>query len=55
MKSLGVNSVNIYDVYLGVDHSGCMKTFADAGIYVWIFLAEGGIAIDQVSSFEALL
>jgi 1,3-beta-glucanosyltransferase GAS1 len=35
MQQLGANSIRVYHVDATQDHSGCMKAFADAGIYVW--------------------
>lgn len=36
MKQLGANSIRVYHVDGGADHSGCMNAFADAGIYLWV-------------------
>jgi len=36
MKQLGANSIRVYHVDADADHSGCMSTFADAGIYLWV-------------------
>jgi hypothetical protein len=36
MKELGVNTIRIYHVDPDADHDGCMKVFADAGIYTMI-------------------
>lgn len=38
MKTLGANSIRVYHVDPRADHDGCMKTFADAGIYIWLDL-----------------
>ncbi|KAM3454365.1 hypothetical protein MY3296_003048 [Beauveria thailandica] len=38
MKELGVNSIRVYHVNASADHDGCMKAFADAGIYLLIDL-----------------
>lgn len=38
MKELGVNSIRVYHVDPDADHSGCMKAFDDAGIYLLIDL-----------------
>lgn len=38
MKTAGVNTVYVYTVLSDKDHDGCMKTFADQGIYVWLQL-----------------
>ncbi|KAI0420432.1 Glucanosyltransferase-domain-containing protein [Xylaria grammica] len=36
MKKLGVNTIRVYHVDADADHDGCMKVFADAGIYAMI-------------------
>mgnify|MGYP000935705928 CR=1 FL=1 len=36
MKDLGANAIRVYHVDESADHDGCMKTFADAGIYALI-------------------
>lgn len=36
MKQLGANSIRVYHVDATVDHSACMKVFADAGIYLFV-------------------
>jgi arginase family enzyme len=38
MKELGANALRVYHVDANVDHDGCMKAFADAGIYLLIDL-----------------
>jgi hypothetical protein len=38
MKSIGTNSIRVYHVDPKLDHDDCMKTFADAGIYIWLDL-----------------
>jgi hypothetical protein len=38
MKTLGANSIRVYHVDPKAEHDGCMKTFADAGIYIWLDL-----------------
>jgi hypothetical protein len=38
MKALGANSIRVYHVDPKAQHDGCMKTFADAGIYIWLDL-----------------
>jgi len=36
MEELGVNTIRVYHVDADADHDGCMKVFADAGIYAMI-------------------
>lgn len=36
MKDLGANTIRIYHVDPDANHDGCMKAFADAGIYAMI-------------------
>ncbi|RYP11976.1 hypothetical protein DL767_011545 [Monosporascus sp. MG133] len=36
MKELGANTIRVYHVDPDADHEGCMKAFADAGIYAMI-------------------
>lgn len=38
MKTLGANSIRVYHVDPKAEHDDCMKTFADAGIYIWLDL-----------------
>jgi hypothetical protein len=38
MKTLGANSIRVYHVDPTAEHDDCMKTFADAGIYIWLDL-----------------
>jgi hypothetical protein len=38
MKSIGTNSIRVYHVDPSLKHDDCMKTFADAGIYIWLDL-----------------
>ena len=38
MKQLGANTIRVYHVEATGDHSGCMKAFADAGIYLFVDL-----------------
>ena len=38
MKTLGANSIRVYHVDPQAEHDDCMKTFADAGIYIWLDL-----------------
>lgn len=36
MEKLGVNTIRVYHVDPDANHDGCMKVFADAGIYAMI-------------------
>ena len=51
MAELGVNAIRVYHVDTGppalVDHRGCMKAFADAGIYVFVDLDTFNTQIDE--------
>lgn len=38
MKELGTNALRVYHVDATAQHDGCMKVFADAGIYLLIDL-----------------
>jgi len=38
MAKIGTNSIRVYHVDPSLDHDDCMKTFADAGIYIWLDL-----------------
>lgn len=38
MKNLGANSIRVYHVDPSAKHDDCMKTFEDAGIYIWLDL-----------------
>ncbi|KAJ9620204.1 hypothetical protein H2203_007969 [Taxawa tesnikishii (nom. ined.)] len=38
MKTLGANAIRVYHVDPTADHSGCMTTFSDAGIYLFVDL-----------------
>ena len=62
MKTLGANSIRVYHVDPKAQHDACMKTFADAGIYIWLDLDTFTSAIDgpgmtapqwNMSQFEA--
>ncbi|KAK6358155.1 hypothetical protein TWF730_007509 [Orbilia blumenaviensis] len=64
MKELGVNTIRVYQTDYSANHDDCMKIFADAGIYLFVDLAnyETGInednpywSQDQLSSFAATL
>jgi 1,3-beta-glucanosyltransferase GAS1 len=36
IKKLGANTIYVYSVDVRDNHDGCMKEFADQGIYVWL-------------------
>lgn len=38
MKTLGTNAIRVYHVNSTANHDGCMKAFADAGIYLLVDL-----------------
>lgn len=48
MKTLGINTIRVYEVDPGEDHDACMQTFASQGIYVWLDLPPGITGISQV-------
>ncbi|KAL3428078.1 1,3-beta-glucanosyltransferase [Phlyctema vagabunda] len=47
MKTLDTNSIRVYHVNPWVDHTACMKVFADAGIYIWLDLDTFNTTITQ--------
>lgn len=47
MEELGTNSIRVYHVDPDADHKGCMSTFADAGIYLWVDLDTFNTQIEQ--------
>ncbi|KAF1848845.1 glycoside hydrolase family 72 protein [Cucurbitaria berberidis CBS 394.84] len=49
MKTIGTNSIRVYHVDPNGDHTGCMKAFADAGIYLWLDLDTFTTQIEQTS------
>ncbi|KAF9729556.1 hypothetical protein PMIN06_012438 [Paraphaeosphaeria minitans] len=49
MKSIGTNSIRVYHVDPSANHDDCMKTFADAGIYIWLDLDTFDTQIEQTS------
>lgn len=50
MSELGVNGIRVYHVDPSADHTGCMKAFADAGIYLFVDLDTFDTQIEQVST-----
>ncbi|PYH97352.1 hypothetical protein BO71DRAFT_133683 [Aspergillus ellipticus CBS 707.79] len=64
MAELGTNAIRVYHVDPQADHDGCMKAFADAGIYLFVDLDTFDTAItqdaprwdqSQLDSFKAVL
>ena len=49
MQKLGVNSIRVYHVDPNGKHDDCMKTFEDAGIYVWLDLDTFNTQIEQIA------
>jgi hypothetical protein len=49
MKTLGANAIRVYHVDPEADHQSCMKTFADAGIYLFVDLDTFTTQIEQTS------
>ncbi|KAH0290456.1 glycoside hydrolase family 72 protein [Aureobasidium namibiae CBS 147.97] len=49
MKTLGANAIRVYHVDPTADHQDCMKTFADAGIYLFVDLDTFTTQIEQTS------
>ncbi|KAF1976776.1 hypothetical protein BU23DRAFT_501235 [Bimuria novae-zelandiae CBS 107.79] len=47
MKTIGTNSIRVYHVDPSANHDDCMKTFADAGIYIWLDLDTFDTQIEQ--------
>ncbi|CAN9421778.1 unnamed protein product [Alternaria alternata] len=47
MKTIGANSIRVYHVDPDADHTDCMKTFADAGIYIWVDLDTFDTQVEQ--------
>lgn len=48
MKELGANAIRVYHVDPNGDHQGCMKAFADNGIYLFVDLDDFPTQINQV-------
>lgn len=48
MSELGANAIRVYHVDANADHKGCMKAFADAGIYLFVDLDTFTTQIEQV-------
>lgn len=52
MKDLGANALRVYHVDGSANHDGCMKTFAEAGIYLLIDLDTFDTYITPVSRYS---
>lgn len=48
MKDLNANAIRVYHVDPTADHSGCMKAFADVGIYLFVDLDTFDTQLNQV-------
>lgn len=48
MKTLGANAIRVYHVDPTADHTSCMSTFADDGIYLFVDLDTFTSQIDPV-------
>lgn len=49
MKDLNANAIRVYHVDPTADHNGCMKAFADVGIYLFVDLDTFDTQLEQVS------
>lgn len=52
MSELGANAIRVYHVDANADHKGCMKAFADAGIYLFVDLDTFTTQIEQVRPYN---
>lgn len=52
LQGLGANTIRVYGYTSDGNHDGCMKAFADAGIYVWLDLERESARIDPVSNLS---
>lgn len=48
MKTLLVNTIRVYMVDNTADHTGCMRAYENAGIYVILSLSRPNMSIDLV-------
>lgn len=55
MAELGTNAIRVYHVDPKANHDGCMKAFADAGIYLFVDLDTFDTAISQVCTYYHVL
>jgi len=49
MKTIGTNAIRVYHVDPTADHSSCMNTFSNAGIYLFVDLDTFTTQINPVS------
>ena len=49
MKTLGVNTIRVYEVEYQRDHDDCMSSFADAGIYLFLGLETSETGFNRVN------
>ncbi|KAF2753466.1 hypothetical protein EJ05DRAFT_514935 [Pseudovirgaria hyperparasitica] len=49
MKDIGANAIRVYHVDPSGNHDDCMRTFADAGIYLWLDLDTFDTQIEQTA------
>ncbi|CAN6639470.1 1,3-beta-glucanosyltransferase Gas1p [Trichomonascus vanleenenianus] len=47
LTELGTNVIRVYAINTTLDHSSCINTFANAGIYILADLSEPGLSIDR--------
>ena len=52
MAQLGANTIRVYHVDSGADHSGCMNAFADKGIYLFVDMDTIGTYISLVRAWR---
>jgi hypothetical protein len=52
MKEVGANAIRVYHVDPDGDHTGCMRAFADVGIYLFVDLDDFPTQIEQVNPRE---
>ena len=52
MQKLGANTIRVYHVDGAQNHTDCMSTFADAGIYLFVDLDTFTTQIEQVWTIQ---
>jgi hypothetical protein len=55
MREVGANAIRVYHVDPDSDHKGCMRAFADVGIYLFVDLDDFPTQIEQVSPLRVQL